>query len=159
MDSSIICGVDGSDESQAALAVAARLADRLRARLVLAHVVEYAHAPYAVVGPMGAGAVPRSLVAATTNDQVQAAERLLAKIAEEAGLERAERRVAFGLAAERLADLADDEEAELIVVGARGRGVFKAAFLGSVSMSLIGVARCPVLVVPAGAGGTTRRGS
>ena len=39
----------------------------------------------------------------------------------------------------------------MIVVGSRGRGAFKAAFLGSVSGELIGVARCPVLVVPPGA--------
>jgi nucleotide-binding universal stress UspA family protein len=37
---------------------------------------------------------------------------------------------------------------KLIVVGSRGRGRFKAAFLGSVSNSLVGVARCPVLIVP-----------
>jgi nucleotide-binding universal stress UspA family protein len=36
----------------------------------------------------------------------------------------------------------------LIIVGSRGRGAFKAAFLGSVSNELIGVVRCPVLVVP-----------
>ena len=53
--------------------------------------------------------------------------------------------------AERLADLADAEDVELIVVGSRGRGVFKAAFLASVSNSLVGVARCPVLIVPPGA--------
>ena len=134
--------------------VAARLADRLRTRLVLAYVVEYARAPYAAVGSMGAGAVPHSLVTATTSDQAEAAARLLAKIADEAGLEQAERRVAFGFAAQRLADLADDGQAELVVVGARGRGVFKAAFLSSVSTSLIGVARCPVLVVPPGAAWT-----
>ncbi|MGH3062673.1 MAG: universal stress protein, partial [Gaiellaceae bacterium] len=40
---------------------------------------------------------------------------------------------------------------DLIVVGSRGRGAFKAAFLGSVSNSLFGVARCPVLIVPPGA--------
>jgi nucleotide-binding universal stress UspA family protein len=39
----------------------------------------------------------------------------------------------------------------LIVVGSRGRGAFRSAFLGSVSSGLVGVARCPVLVVPAGA--------
>ena len=66
----------------------------------------------------------------------------------------AERRVVVGLPAERLADLADDEDAELIVVGSRGRGRFKAAFLGSVSNSLVGVARCPVLIVPPGANPT-----
>jgi nucleotide-binding universal stress UspA family protein len=43
----------------------------------------------------------------------------------------------------------------MIVVGSRGRGAFKAAFLGSVSTSLIGVARCPILVVPPGAADTS----
>ena len=47
--------------------------------------------------------------------------------------------------------VADEEDAELIVVGSRGRGAFKAAFLGSVSNALVGVARCPVLIVPHGA--------
>jgi nucleotide-binding universal stress UspA family protein len=42
----------------------------------------------------------------------------------------------------------------LIVVGSRGRGRFKAAFLGSVSNSLVGVARCPVLIVPPGVSAT-----
>jgi nucleotide-binding universal stress UspA family protein len=37
------------------------------------------------------------------------------------------------------------------VVGSRGRGAFRSAFLGSVSNSLVGVARCPVLIVPPGA--------
>jgi nucleotide-binding universal stress UspA family protein len=69
------------------------------------------------------------------------------------GLEEADRRVIVGHAAEGLADLADEEGAEMIVVGSRGRGAFKAAFLGSVSTNLIGVARCPVLVVPPGAAG------
>jgi nucleotide-binding universal stress UspA family protein len=76
---------------------------------------------------------------------------LLARIAFDAGLVDAERRVAVGLPAERLAELADAEKAELIVVGLRGRGAFKAAFLGSISNSLLGVARCPVLIVPPGA--------
>jgi nucleotide-binding universal stress UspA family protein len=67
------------------------------------------------------------------------------------GLDQAEQRVLIGYPAERLADLADEEGAQMIVVGSRGRGAFKAAFLGSVSTTLIGVARCPVLVVPPGA--------
>jgi nucleotide-binding universal stress UspA family protein len=70
-----------------------------------------------------------------------------------AGLADAERRVVVGFPAERLAELADEEDAELIVVGSRGRGAFKAAFLGSVSSSLVGIARCPVLIVPPGAAG------
>jgi nucleotide-binding universal stress UspA family protein len=152
MGGSIVCGVDGSADSQAALSVAVRLAERLEARLVLAHVVEVALAPYAAAGGMGAGRVaPQPMTLATRDDQEEAGARLLEQIAAEHGLGDAERRVVVGFPAERLADLADDEHADLIVVGSRGRGRFKAAFLGSVSNSLVGVARCPVLIVPPGA--------
>jgi nucleotide-binding universal stress UspA family protein len=153
MEKSIVVGVDGSADSEAALAVAARLADRLGARLVLANVVEYVHSPYPY--PTVAAIGPRAIAPAPLRDAlgapVRAGERLLKEMAEQADVEAAERRVVSGFAAERLADLADEEDAELIVVGSRGRGAFKAAFLGSVSTSLIGVARCPVLVVPPGA--------
>jgi nucleotide-binding universal stress UspA family protein len=151
MDKSIVCGVDGSADSEAALTVASRLADDLDARLVLANVVEYVHSSYAAAGAIGPGIGARAPAVDVGGEQVRAAERLLEEMAERASLEAAERRVVSGFAAERLADLADEEDAELIVVGSRGRGAFKAAFLGSVSTSLIGVARCPVLVVPPGA--------
>jgi nucleotide-binding universal stress UspA family protein len=150
MDTSIICGVDGSADSAAAVKAAAGMAERLGATLVLAHVVDYAHA-LSAVGPMGGGATSRPLLTEDFEEQEQAAERLLAQVAVEAGLEQAERRVVYAFAAQRLADLADEVHAELIVVGSRGRGAFKAAFLGSVSTALIGIARCPVLVVPPGA--------
>jgi nucleotide-binding universal stress UspA family protein len=150
MERAIVCGVDGSADSQAALSVAARMAEQLGARLVLANAVEYVHSPYATAGAFGPAAA-RAPLPETLDEQVRAGERLLEMMAEQAGLDQAERRVVTGFAAERLADLADEEGAELIVVGSRGRGAFKAAFLGSVSTSLIGVARCPVLVVPPGA--------
>ena len=149
---SSICGADGSPDSQAALGVAKKLAERLEARLVLAHVAEVPVAPYAAAGGMGAGRIaPQPMTLATRDDQEEAGARLLEQIAAEHGLGDAERRVVLGFPAERLADLADDEDAELIVVGSGGRGRFKAAFLGSVSNSLVGVARCPVLIVPPGA--------
>lgn len=151
MSGSIVCGVDGSADSQAALGVAARLAERLEARLVLAHVAEVALVPYAAVGMRAGGIAPQPMTLAAGDDQEEAGARLLEEIAAEHRLGDAERRVVVGFPAERLADLADDEEAELIVVGSRGRGRFKAAFLGSVSNSLVGVARCPVLIVPPGA--------
>jgi nucleotide-binding universal stress UspA family protein len=88
------------------------------------------------------------MIPARRDEQEEAGARLLERIAVAVGLGDAEQRVAVGLPAERLADLADDEDAELIVVGSRGRGRFKTAFLGSLSNSLVGVARCPVLIVP-----------
>lgn len=149
MDTAIVCGVDGSPDSQIALGVAARLAERLGARLVLAYVVEVASVPYAAIGGAG-GIAPPPMIPPLREEQEEAGARLLERIAIAAGLSNVEQRIAVGLPAERLADLADDEDAELIVVGSRGRGRFKAAFLGSVSNSLVGVARCPVLIVPPG---------
>jgi nucleotide-binding universal stress UspA family protein len=150
MGRSIVCGVDGSADSRAALGVAASLAERLGARLVLAHVAELALVPYAAVGGMGAARIERPMTPPKPDEQEEAGRRLLEQIAVELGLQDAGRRVVVGFPPERLADLADEENAELIVVGSRGRGRFKAAFLGSVSNSLVGVARCPVLIVPPG---------
>ena len=148
MKTAIVCGIDGSPDSQAALVYATELADRLDARLVLAHVVEPAPSPYATIGPLTGGA---TTFLATVVERQAEGERLLDEIAESTGLDRAEQRVVTGIPAERLADLADDESAQLIVVGSRGRGPLRSALLGTVSTSLIGLARCPVLVVPPGA--------
>jgi nucleotide-binding universal stress UspA family protein len=150
MSGTIVCGVDGSTDSQLALEVAAQLANRLGTRLVLAHVAEVAHVPYAAAAPFG-GMAGRITVAEEIEVQEEAGKRLLDQVAREADLTDVERKLEFGAPAEALADLADKEEAELIVVGSRGRGAFKAAFLGSVSNSLVGIARCPVLIVPHGA--------
>jgi nucleotide-binding universal stress UspA family protein len=151
MSGSIVCGVDGSAGSQAALDVAARLAVGLGARLVLAHAVEYEHEPYAAPGSLGGGVLPeRPMLSdrATGQDEIETIDRLVKEIADESGLGGAQRRVLGDTPWERLADLASAENAELIVVGSRGRGRLKAASLGRVSSSLVGVARCPVLIVP-----------
>jgi nucleotide-binding universal stress UspA family protein len=155
MAMSIVCGVDGSEQSEAALAVAAGLAERLEAEVVLAYIVEPLQTPSTRATAFGGLTAADPL---TTQQQMAAQEeagvRLLERTAETAGLAGAGLRVEIGLPAERLAEIADDENAELVVVGSRGRGAFKAAFLGSVSTSLVGIARCPVLIVPPGAVGS-----
>ena len=150
MGTSIVCGVDGSSDAQAALHVAADLAARLRLRLVVAHVAEPTYIPYAAAAPFG-GPTGRYAVTEEMESQEKNAARLLEDVVATSGLVDVARRAGVGVPAERLADLADEEDADLIVVGSRGRGAFKAAFLGSVSSALVGVARCPVLIVPPGA--------
>jgi nucleotide-binding universal stress UspA family protein len=142
MSRSIVCGVDGSVEARRAAGVAARFAERLGLRLVVAHV---AQVPVAAAGYGGYAPVrwPGGLEASE-----QAAELVVEHVVAEAGLGGAEVRVMFGLPAERLVELADEERAELIVVGSRGRGALRSALLGSVSHDVIALADCPVLVVP-----------
>lgn len=143
MDGSIVCGVDGSNESRAALRIAAQLSGQLGLPLVIAHVTQAA-----VVAPVIGSTRP--VVSQPTAQELTASEALLKQLAEEEGLRDANLQSLHGFPAERLAELADDQSAAFVVVGSRGRGAFRSAFLGSVSRDLIGVARCPVLVVPPG---------
>lgn len=141
---SIVSGVDGSEGARVGLRVAARLARKLGLRLVVVHVVQ----PQPTT--RGLGPTAGELAALPLDTLLAGGESLVDRLLEEEGLSDAERRVSFGFAADRLADLADDEGAEVLVVGSRGRRGFKAACLGSVSADVISVARCPVLVVPPG---------
>jgi nucleotide-binding universal stress UspA family protein len=151
MQRAVLCGVDGSDGARLALRVAASLARELDARLVVAHVVQ----PRPVA--RGLGPTADQLAALPLESLLAAGQALVDQLLAEEGMYDAERRVVPGFAADQLADLADDEAAELVVVGSRGRRGFKAAWLGSVSADLVGVARCPVLIVPPGAASTPGR--
>ncbi|HEX5192042.1 MAG TPA: universal stress protein [Solirubrobacteraceae bacterium] len=53
-----------------------------------------------------------------------------------------------GHVAERIAEIAQREDADLIVVGTRGHTAIGALVLGSVTQQLLRVAICPVLTVP-----------
>lgn len=53
-----------------------------------------------------------------------------------------------GHPAQLIADLAEDEDADLIVAGSHGRGPAAGLLLGSFTSHLLKVAHCPVLIVP-----------
>jgi nucleotide-binding universal stress UspA family protein len=135
MPRSVVCGVDWSDESIAAAEVAATLSKRLDATLVLAHVVD------------GSGVFPYGSESErqrhrTHSEASRGLERLRSRFST---LDVAER-VLRGAPAEELADLAEEEDAVLLVVGSRGRGAVKAALFGSVSSALARAADRPVVI-------------
>ena len=139
----VVCGVDESDHALAAARVGDELATWLGARLVLVHVV---HPPLAVGGPALAPAF--TPVAEVEQAARAAARSLLGAVAERIGRPATATRVESGPVALRLEQAAEEEGAELLVVGTRGTGDVHEAFLGSVSGAVLRSARCPVVVVP-----------
>jgi nucleotide-binding universal stress UspA family protein len=121
MPSTIVCGVDTSDAANAIADTAGRLARGLGARLILLNV-----APE------------------TDPDGIVLLDSLSARL----GLGEGDARQVEGSPAERLLEAVDQEGAELLVVGSRGRGAIRSAVFGSVSRKLATDATCPVVVVP-----------
>ena len=110
MRGTLVCAVTEGDERADAIALAAELSERLGLRLVLAHAVNG-------IGEFGHGDGVESV---SMKADRQGAERRLARLAEEHGIaDRAERRVAVGDPAALLGQIAAEEAADVIVIGAR----------------------------------------
>jgi nucleotide-binding universal stress UspA family protein len=143
---SIVCGLDGSDESANALRAAAKLRRLLDLKLVLVHVKSpgalVALAPAAGPPPLG------------HSEQLEASDRAGAavtdRVAEQAGIVAdAVERVEAGEASSVIDATAEEEDAALIVVGTHARGALEGAASGSVSSRLAASASRPVLLVRA----------
>jgi nucleotide-binding universal stress UspA family protein len=107
----LLCAISDGEESADALDLGVQLSDRLGLRLVLAH---------AVAGIDGLGDEDESV---TMKGNREGAERRLARLAEAHGLtDRAERRVGVGEPAALLGQIAAEEAADVIVIGAPVRG-------------------------------------
>jgi nucleotide-binding universal stress UspA family protein len=126
----LVVGVDGSPPSFAALAVAADVAEPLGASLTVLHVfTRHGHALDRTMSLVGAelGAIRDRGVRAHTV-------------------------VRSGDPAATLVEVADDLDADLVVVGRRGGGEQGELLLGSVARTVTDGVRRPILVVPASAG-------
>jgi nucleotide-binding universal stress UspA family protein len=141
----IVCGVDGSAHARLAAKAALSFADRLGMPLTLVHVAPVRTVLSVASLPPDAdpSAYPRSVEVA----EAQAAESF-GSLSPEFDRADVARELRLGEPATVLAELAAENAAEFIVVGSRGRGVWRSAALGSVSAELIRLAYCPVMVVP-----------
>jgi nucleotide-binding universal stress UspA family protein len=121
----IMCAVDDSDGARAALATAAKLAERLSARLLLVNAVH------------------------DEGDAASAARaELVAELAFETSLgTNAERIFVRGEPAGAIVDAAEGHAAAMLVIGSRGRGALASSVLGSVSAAVANRSACPVIVV------------
>lgn len=137
MFKTIVLALDGSEESRQAVPLATELARQDGARLVIAHVEQD------VVGKGGGPIL-------ATEDEIQAHIRKQAEELSADGIETSVemRTIMLGGPAHAIAEIADEANADLIIVGTRGHSAAAGLFLGSVTQRLLHIARCPVLVAP-----------
>jgi len=133
----ILVAIDGSSAAIHAARTALELARTSGGEVTLAHVVP----PVFVPPEVPFGATPFNEAA------VKAGERVLEEASKELGAPNLKRVNLTGSPAERLADLADQEGYDLVVVGSKGRGAVSRVLVGSVTDRLVHICKKPVLVV------------
>lgn len=140
----LVCPVDFSPSSLAAVGYALSLAQQAGARLILLHVVEWFLDEAAAAGASPEfGRYYRAL-------QDEAMDRLRALVPAEArDWCRAEEVIAGGKPYERILETAGQAQANLIVIGAQGRTGLGLAVFGSTTQHVVRAATCPVLSVRA----------
>jgi nucleotide-binding universal stress UspA family protein len=151
----ILVAFDGSDTAQAAVEAAARLFPTHR--LVVTSVWEpgLAIAMSSTTDMTGVGYVAPSAEEMATIDRAQRdhatdAAETGARLARELGATADANPIADeGKIGETLTALADQLDADAIVVGSRGLGRFKAGLFGSTSRDVLGNTTRPVVVVKA----------
>ncbi|MFG2567062.1 universal stress protein [Streptomyces sp. NPDC048567] len=137
MTAQVIAGIDGSDESLAAVAWAAEEARVRQVPLALMNVEELPANPEIPLAQLSEAAERTAELLRTTSERLRA---------EHAGLEVSVVR-ARGRAAEELTAAA--HTADLTVLGSRGLGRMTGFLAGSVSLAVVGTALNPVVLVRA----------
>jgi nucleotide-binding universal stress UspA family protein len=130
---SIVCGLDGTAGSVEIARIGARLALGLRGAVEYVHVLD-----------AGRGPRPAHVVEA----ERERARAMLDGLQDSSEAPGRSRLVEFGDPGRRLAAVAEDVQAEMLVVGRRGDDSRSDDLLGSVSARLAADAPCPVLIVP-----------
>jgi nucleotide-binding universal stress UspA family protein len=137
----IVIGFDGTDSGEDALALGVLLAGATRAvpLVVVVHPQEY---------PIGVGRVDAEWVAYLHQQAEQLLGRARRLLGEDAGAEL--REVSAPSESRGLHDVAEREQAELVVVGSSHRGPIGRTYPGSTGDRLLQGSACPVAVAPRG---------
>ena len=136
----ILVATDGSEEATLAAKTAAKLAYRTYSELHLVNVAD-TYSSYYVKHETGLAQNLQQRAQEVLDDQVMKIEQSGGKVAGK-HVSVSERHPADGIV-----QVAEEAEADLIVMGSRGLGGIKRALMGSVSDSVVRHAHCPVLVV------------
>ena len=138
----IIVGVDGSENSRIALRWAYDEATHHSAALTA---VTAWHRPALFMAPPYGSLAPEGYETQPKDDALAMLERLTAELPSRTPAVDVRTSIAEGSPAKVLIERS--KEADLLVVGARGREGFAGMLLGSVSQHIVAHAECPVVVV------------
>jgi nucleotide-binding universal stress UspA family protein len=133
----IVVAYDETEPAKRALARAADLAKTFEAKLIVTSV-----APLGAAGPRGGGPVDPVDPPEQHREELGHAQTFLS----ERGI-TADMQVGFGDPADVIVALAEERDADLIVVGTREPGMIDRLFKGSVSAAVSRHAHCDVLIV------------
>lgn len=137
----ILCAVDFSAASVAALEFALSLAEEADARLTLLHAVEVPHGLRDSPWSFDVDAARARL----EGDSARSLEALVPEAVR--NFCTVETAIAEGRAAPEILRFADERSADLVVMGVQGRGALDRLFFGSNTHAVIRRAQCPVLTV------------
>jgi nucleotide-binding universal stress UspA family protein len=138
----ILCPIDFSDASRAALEAVAELSKRYGARVALFHA-------YPVPGytfPDGSFVASSKMLeelAEQANRHMQEWKELAGKL----GIAQVETATAIGEPAHEILAFAKAQQADLVVIGTHGRTGIQHALMGSVAERVVRRSTCPVLTV------------
>jgi len=129
----MLVGIDGSEHSIKAFEYVLQLGEKIGSKFTLVNVQEpriYDYAP-------------------KTAEEL--GYRILSNVVSAVGKEKSqiEKKVEFGVPSDKIVQLAEKGNYDLIVMGSRGLGTVKRFLLGSVSDDVCHKAKCSVLIVPA----------
>ena len=144
----ILVGVDGSAPSLKAVDFAADLANKYDAELILLKVVP--HLPPELDSAVEEYARSEHIPVPAAELMLTMADSILDDARRNAytkGAARISAEPSVGDPAQEIITVAQDRQADLIVVGSRGRGRLAGLLLGSVAQKVMSLAHCPVVVV------------
>lgn len=138
MFNKVVWATDGSTAADQALALARKLVEESKGELIAIHCEE--------IALWGNQAVPVQADAEKFKQKIQGQVAELSNSGVAGTLELT--RAGVGGAAQAIGGAAKTLQADVVVVGTRGRNPLAGLLLGSVTQRLLQIAPCPVLVVP-----------
>lgn len=137
----ILVPMDFSPDAERALDSAIGLAQQFQARMTLLHVIYLPEA-----ADVNLGAYLKKVQSEMEQEMAACQKR-----AEDAGV-AVDAVVVHGVPSPKIVETAEDQRADLIVMGTHGRTGLQHLLIGSVAERVIRLAPCPVMVIPREAG-------